>query len=205
MIHIINASYISSFPSYDTLPSHNLFECCFIGKSNVGKSTLINTLCHQKKLAKTSQEPGKTQLLNLFKIDFKTTKTKEFFYMVDLPGLGYAKLSKKQRGVMTKMVFDYLEKRNHLKYIFYLADARHVPLEDDLNILRFLIENNTEFGIILTKADKLKPAQLDLSLTQYKNILKTHLPYIPKIIYTGLKMPSQYLAILSEIETRLHE
>lgn len=148
-------------------PEEKLPEYAFIGRSNVGKSSLINMLANSKKLAKTSGKPGKTQLINHFIIN-------EDWFLVDLPGYGYAKVSKSKRQVFQKFIRDYFLKREQLVCTFVLVDSRHEPQKIDLEFMQFLGENGIPFCIVFTKADKMGKNKLEQNLAKYKNeILKT--------------------------------
>lgn len=145
---INTATFVISNTDINKCPPEKLPEYAFIGRSNVGKSSLINMLTNNKNLAKTSNKPGKTQLINHFIIN------KEWF-LVDLPGYGYAKVSKKARSKFQDIIYDYFHKRLHLVCTFVLIDSRHEPQKIDLEFMQFLGENNIPFSIIFTKTDKL--------------------------------------------------
>ncbi len=145
-------------------PTTNLKEFVLLGRSNVGKSSFINTLLNRKNLAYTSSNPGKTQTLNFYLIN-------ETFYLVDVPGYGYAKVSKKQREAFGKMIETYLTKRTCLAHIFMLVDLRHMPTEDDHLMVNFLRFIEVPFTIIATKADKLSNNQQASQLARIKNTL----------------------------------
>lgn len=147
LMDIHSALYIVSSPDYTTCPAPDRPEYAFIGRSNVGKSSLINMLCNNDKVAKTSNTPGKTQLINHFDID------KEW-YMVDLPGYGFAKVSQSQRKKWEKMIEDYLRKRENLVSVFVLIDSRHTPQKLDLEFVDNLRKWKVPFSLVFTKADK---------------------------------------------------
>ncbi len=136
----------------DDFPQSDLPEFVFIGRSNVGKSSLLNALTRRKNLAYTSQSPGKTQTINFYMIDDR-------FYLVDVPGYGYAKVSKKAREAFGEMIERYLTTRQSLRCIYLLVDMRHAPLEDDLIMVNYLKQMTLPFKIVLTKADKLSNNQ----------------------------------------------
>ncbi|KIR02953.1 GTP-binding protein EngB [Lachnospiraceae bacterium TWA4] len=136
-----------------TLPRNASTEFAFAGKSNVGKSSLINALCNRKSYARTSSQPGKTQTINYYKIN-------DEFYFVDLPGYGYAKVSKTDREKWGKMIENYLHTSRQLKAIFLLIDIRHEPSENDKNMYEWIVHNGFYPIVIATKADKLKRSQL---------------------------------------------
>ena len=147
LMDIHSAVYIISSPDYTTAPAPDRPEYAFIGRSNVGKSSLINMLCNNDKVAKTSNTPGKTQLINHFNIDNE-------WYMVDLPGYGFAKVSQSQRKKWEKMIEDYLRKRENLVSVFVLIDSRHTPQKLDLEFVDNLRKWKVPFALVFTKADK---------------------------------------------------
>jgi GTP-binding protein len=146
-MEINTATYVISSPKVENCPKPDMPEYAFIGRSNVGKSSLINMLTGQNKLAKTSNTPGKTQLINHFLIN-------KSFYIVDLPGYGFAKVSHTTRAVWEKMIDGYLKERTNLVTVFVLIDSRHEPQNIDLAFLRKLGEWGVPFNVIFTKADK---------------------------------------------------
>ena len=145
-------------------PAEKLPEFAFIGRSNVGKSSLINTLCNNRKLAMTSATPGKTKLVNHFKINNE-------WYLVDLPGYGYAKMPLKEKEKLQDVIKDYLNNSEELVILFVLVDARHDPQKVDMDFMNELLDNEIPFGIIFTKGDKLGPVALKRQTDRYKNIL----------------------------------
>ena len=161
---IKSAQFVISNSLVAKCPKDRLPEYAFIGRSNVGKSSLINMLTNKKSLAKTSGRPGKTQLINHFIIN------KEWF-LVDLPGYGYARVSKKSKKTFQKFITDYFEKREQMVCAFVLVDSRHEPQKVDLEFMEWLGTNQVPFNIIFTKADKLKPEALKRNIVQYKEIL----------------------------------
>lgn len=163
---ITSAQFIISNTNVAKCPNEPLPEYAFIGRSNVGKSSLINMLVNHKNLAKTSGKPGKTQLINHFKINEK-------WFLVDLPGYGYAKVSKERRKSFQKFIADYFLKRQQLTCTFVLIDSRHEPQKIDLDFMQFLGKNGIPFCIVFTKSDKMKPSQLNKNLQAYqKEMLK---------------------------------
>ena len=136
-----------SFNSFDDVPNKHLPECCFVGRSNVGKSSIINAVTKSKKLAKTSKTPGRTQNINSFLISDKIN-------IIDLPGYGYAKVSKAKREELYNLIETYLINRENLKQVFVLIDCKVGIKDSDIDILDIISENNKQFSIILTKADK---------------------------------------------------
>lgn len=154
-MEIISASYIKSSPGYKDCPPPDKPEIAFIGRSNVGKSSLINMLTNQKGLAKTSATPGKTQLINHFDV---VSSDKKKWYLVDLPGYGYATVSQKARNNWGNMIETYIRKRENLVSLFVLIDSRHEPQRIDLEFINWLGEWKIPFALVFTKTDKNKPA-----------------------------------------------
>jgi len=163
-MHIKSAEFVVSNQDVSKCPSNNFPEYAFIGRSNVGKSSLINMLTSRKSLAKTSGRPGKTQLINHFIIN-------KNWYLVDLPGYGYARVSKSSKRTFQKFITEYFEKREQLISAFVLIDIRHKPQPLDLEFMQWMGENNIPFSIIFTKADKLKPQAISNHVEDYKAIL----------------------------------
>jgi GTP-binding protein len=154
-MEIISAKYIISSPTYKDCPPPDKIEYAFIGRSNVGKSSLINMLTNKKGLAKTSASPGKTQLINHFEV---ISSDKKKWYLVDLPGYGYATVSQKARNNWGNMIESYVRKRENLASLFVLIDSRHDPQIIDLEFINWLGEWNIPFSVVFTKTDKNKPA-----------------------------------------------
>ncbi len=151
----------------DKCPKHQIPEYAFIGRSNVGKSSLINMLTNHKNLAKTSGRPGKTQLINHFMIN-------KSWFLVDLPGYGYARVSKTAKKKFQKFITNYFEKRKQLVSAFVLVDIRHEPQNIDLEFMEYLGVSQIPFSIIFTKADKLKPKAIERNVDAYcEELLKT--------------------------------
>lgn len=148
-MEIVKSEFIISAVNNKGINNEGLNEFMFCGRSNVGKSSFINALCNRKNLARTSQNPGKTQTLNIYLIN-------DMFYFVDVPGYGYARVSKSMLDSFGKMIEDYLTKSEFLKCVFLLVDFRHTPSEDDLLMYNFLKYYNKKVVIIATKADKVK-------------------------------------------------
>lgn len=155
------AEFIISNSDVTKSPKANMPEYAFIGRSNVGKSSLINMITNHKNLAKISGKPGKTQLINHFLIN------KEW-YMVDLPGYGYAKVSKNLKSGFSKIIYSYIEQRQNLVNLFVLVDSRHDPQQIDLNFMEWLTVNGVAFSIIFTKSDKLTKRKLADNVEAYK-------------------------------------
>ena len=164
---IKSADFVISNTDINKCPKESIPEYAFIGRSNVGKSSLINMLTGRKSLAKISGKPGKTQLINHFKIN-------DNWFLVDLPGYGYAKVSKKNRSIFAKFIYEYLEKRENLICTFVLVDSRHEPQKIDMLFMEWLGQNQIPFVIVFTKMDKLSSSQLNKNITKYKTeMLKT--------------------------------
>lgn len=157
---IKSADFVMSNSSVAHCPSDPIPEYAFIGRSNVGKSSLINMLTQRKSLAKTSGRPGKTQLINHFKIN-------KNWFLVDLPGYGYARVSKKEKKTFQKYITEYFLKRTQLLSAFVLIDIRHEPQPIDLQFMAWLGENQIPFSIVFTKADKIKPKVIERQVREY--------------------------------------
>ncbi len=163
-MEIYKAEFVKSSPGYGLCPKGTIPEFAFIGRSNVGKSSLINMLTGRKNLAKTSGTPGKTKLINHFLIN-------DSWYLVDLPGYGFAKTSKKNRETWEKMIFEYLENRENLVNTFILIDARHAPMKIDLELIQWFGEHGLPFVLLFTKSDKPNQKELSRNLKTYKETL----------------------------------
>lgn len=175
---IKSADFIISNTDVAKCPTEFIPEYAFIGRSNVGKSSLINMLMERKDLAKISGTPGKTQLINHFKIN-------ESWFLVDLPGYGYAKVSKKMRAGFQKFIEDYFKQRQNLVCTFVLIDCRHDPQKIDLEFMQFLGENQLPFCIIFTKADKLGSSKINKQITSYKKKLLQYWESLPQSFLTS--------------------
>ncbi len=191
---IIDAKYVMSNEDYTKCPAPNIPEYAFIGRSNVGKSSLINMITGKKSLAKTSQQPGKTQLINHFVIN-------DTWYLVDLPGYGYAKVSKVEREKWEKMIHDYLFQRTNLICTFVLVDIRHKALAADLEFMQSLGEAGIAFHIIFTKADKLKAYQIQANVKAYEEVLAEIWEEIPPHFVTSAEKNQGSDSILETIES----
>ncbi|MEX0273183.1 MAG: ribosome biogenesis GTP-binding protein YihA/YsxC [Flavobacteriaceae bacterium] len=161
---ILSAEFVMSNSDVAKCPNEPLPEYAFIGRSNVGKSSLINMLTGQKSLAKISGRPGKTQLINHFKINGN-------WFLVDLPGYGYARTSKKEKKTFQKYIVHYFQKRKQLVCGFVLVDIRHEPQKIDTDFMQWMGENAIPFAIVFTKADKLKPQMVHTNIRVYKDVL----------------------------------
>lgn len=197
-MEISKARYLISSPKIENCPPPNKPEYAFIGRSNVGKSSLINMLTKQPKLAKTSASPGKTQMINHFIIN-------EDWYLVDLPGYGYAKVSQKQRASFQKMISRYLQERENLMTVFVLIDSRHNPQNKDLEFLRDLGEWGVPFNIVFTKADKSTQRDAAKNVRNFIETMKQEWEFIPRsfltsaVKYTGRKEILSYIEELNDI------
>ncbi len=190
-MQITKASYLISSPSFDKCPKPDRPEYAFIGRSNVGKSSLINMLCNNTKLAKISTAPGKTQLINHYEIISSSSastrgeKKGVKWYLVDLPGYGYAKRAQKLRKEWTKMIEDYLRKRTNLINIFILIDARHEPQKIDLEFIDSLGEWQLPFTIVFTKADKEKPGAVQRNTNLFFEKMRESWQFLPQYFVTS--------------------
>ena len=177
-MEITNAKYIISSPKVEGCPKPEMPEYAFIGRSNVGKSSLINMLTNQSKLAKTSNTPGKTQLINHFLVN-------NSFYIVDLPGYGFAKVSQNTRATWEKMIAGYLQDRPNLMTVFVLIDSRHEPQNIDLEFLRKLGAWGVPFNVIFTKADKSTQREAAKHARQFIEAMKKEWEFIPRSFITS--------------------
>jgi GTP-binding protein len=189
----MRAEFKGSYPSTEVLPKGDLPEFAFIGRSNVGKSSLINMLCNHRDLAKTSSKPGKTQHIARFLVDGK-------WYLIDLPGYGYAKVSKESREKFGALIEDYLLERENMYCVFVLIDSRLEPQKIDLEFLEWLGESQIPFSIAFTKTDKLKPAEVTRNVEQYKAKLLETWVELPGIFITSATEKTGQEEILSFIE-----
>lgn len=193
-MEIKQAAFVVSNTQVAKCPTHKLPEYAFIGRSNVGKSSLINMLTNHKGLAKTSSKPGKTQLINHFLIN------KEW-YLVDLPGYGYAKVSKQSKKTFQQFIIDYFKKRRELVCAFVLVDIRHEPQKIDLEFMQWLGENAIPFAIVFTKADKLTEKQIQEHVASYSEILLQQWEEMPPYFITSSENRLGKEDLLSYIET----
>lgn len=177
-MEIKNAEFTLSAPTVSKCPVDTKLEYAFIGRSNVGKSSLINMLCNNKKLAKTSATPGKTLLINHFVINRE-------WYLVDLPGYGYAKRSKTEIKKLDQMIRGYILQRKQLVNVFVLVDIRLEPQKIDLEFINWLGESGIPFAIVFTKADKLNIAKVRASVAQYEKTLSETWEEMPKMFVTS--------------------
>lgn len=190
---IKSSTFVISNTDYRKCPTGNLPEYAFIGRSNVGKSSLINALTQHEGLAKTSQTPGKTLLINHFLIN-------EQWYLVDLPGYGYARKSKDQREELRRIIESYILKREQLTNLFVLVDSRHEPQTIDTDFISWLGENGVPFAIVFTKADKLSHSQLMGNVHNYKQKLLESWEELPPIFITSSEKRIGCTELLDYIE-----
>lgn len=192
-MQIKSAEFVISNSDVSKCPKENLPEYAFIGRSNVGKSSLINSLLQRKSLAKTSGRPGKTQLINHFKVN-------DNWFLVDLPGYGYAKVSKKQKRTFQKFITDYFAQREQLVMAFVLVDCRHEPQPIDLDFIYWMGSNGIPFSLVFTKADKLKPNVLERNIEHYLNVLSKSWEELPPHFITSSTHHTGREAILEYID-----
>lgn len=190
---IKSANFVKSSSKWQECPEPNIAEYAFIGRSNVGKSSLINAMMNKKDLAKTSQTPGKTQLINHFLVN-------EEWYLTDLPGYGYAKVSKSQRKDFEKLITNYILNRKNLVNLFILVDIRHTPQKIDLEFMEWCAESGIPFSIIFTKADKLKPNAVTQNVETYQQKLLETWEELPELYITSAERKEGSENILNFIE-----
>ena len=190
----IKAKFKCSSEKVSQVPKDALKDIAFIGRSNVGKSSLVNMLTGNKALAKVSGTPGKTKLINHFLIN-------DSWYLVDLPGYGYARVSKTARGEFSKLILDYVLKCEKMHYLFVLVDARLEPQKIDLRFIEMLGENGIPFGIIFTKADKLSQAQLNRNVRAYKERLAEEWEELPQMFVSSSEKGTGREEIIAFIES----
>lgn len=196
---IKSAEFVISNSRVEKCPTTGLPEYAFIGRSNVGKSSLINMLTARKGLAMTSQKPGKTQLINHFIIN-------DAWYLVDLPGYGYARLGRDSRDSLRRMIEDYVLERKELVLLFVLLDCRHEPQKIDLEFIQWLGEEGVPFALVFTKADKLSKGRLAANVEAYKAKLHEEWEELPPIFVTSSEERmgrDELLGYIEEINTTL--
>lgn len=190
---IKTAQFEVSNSDFKKCPNSDKLEYAFIGRSNVGKSSLINMITNHKKLAKISSTPGKTQLVNHFLIN-------DDWYLVDLPGYGYAKVSKSIREKFGQLIKGYIKNREQLVVLFVLIDCRHDPQKVDVEFIKWLGENGVPFSIVFTKADKLSSSKLNKSIVSFKKILLEDWEIMPAYIVSSAEDKRGKDEILDYIE-----
>ncbi len=191
---IKKAEFVKSFAKTDGLEKLNKTQFAFVGRSNVGKSSLLNALCNRKSLAKTSATPGRTRLINVFLVN-------DEFYFVDLPGYGYAKASKTEQAGWQSLIGGYLENSQNLKLVFVLVDSRHEPTEKDLQMLQYLYAYQIPFKIIATKIDKLNKSELNKNKTMLSSCLGVG---VDDILFVSSEKKQNIDKVLSVIEDNLN-
>ncbi|QYN51821.1 MULTISPECIES: ribosome biogenesis GTP-binding protein YihA/YsxC [Apibacter] len=192
-MNIYSAEFIKSSKLIEDCPEGNKPEYAFIGRSNVGKSSLINMLTNKKGLAKTSSTPGKTQLINHFLIN-------DNWYLTDLPGYGYAKASKTSRAAFSKMIEKYVLSRKNLVNLFVLIDARHLPLKIDIDFINWLGESGIPFSLIFTKLDKVTQKEFSFNFKKYSQELRKTWDDLPEMFKSSSEKKIGKEEILSFIE-----
>lgn len=193
-MEIKNAEFVISNTDVKKCPDNGLPEYAFIGRSNVGKSSLINMLTDHKQLAKTSQKPGKTQLINHFLIN-------DEWYLVDLPGYGYAQRGKEGRAMILRIIENYILERDALTNLFVLIDCRHAPQKIDLEFMEWLGENQVPFSIIFTKTDKISKGRLQENIQVYTETMLETWEELPPIMMSSSEKKEGRDEILLCIET----
>lgn len=195
----VNINFLVSNSDVTKCPKDNFHEFAFIGRSNVGKSSLINSLANNKKIAKISSTPGKTKLINHFTINKKA-------YIVDLPGYGYAKMSKSSKNELTKIINSYFIKRfNIITEVFVLVDINIPPQKIDLDFINWLGTFQIPFSIIFTKCDKISKSKLNINIENYKEKIYENWEELPKIFTFSIKKEENREYLLSYIKGYLNE
>ncbi len=196
-MQIKTAEFVTSCPSLGSCPESTMPEYAFIGRSNVGKSSLINMLAGKKSLALTSSKPGKTLLINYFLINGK-------WHLVDLPGYGFASIGKSAREKLHKMIVDYTTGRMQLTNLFVLVDSRLEPQKIDLDFISFLGRNSVPFSIVFTKADKVSRNRLKTAINDYSAVLSEQWETLPPMFSTSAETRMGREELLSYIESINH-
>jgi GTP-binding protein len=192
---IKEAKFLKSSANYENCPKPNMAEVAFIGRSNVGKSSLINMLTGIKNLAKTSSTPGKTQLINHYIVDEK-------WYLVDLPGYGFAKVPLSEKSKWEKMTWDYLLNRTNLMYVFVLIDIRIPPQKIDLEFVKKLGENDLPIKLVFTKADKVKSLEGQKNINAFREALTADWQILPEFFISSAERrtgKSELIGVIEEI------
>ena len=192
-MQIKTAEFVISSARVEQCPQSPFPEYAFIGRSNVGKSSLINMLTNHSKLAKTSATPGKTLLINHFLVNKQ-------WYLVDLPGYGFARRSKTETENLRKMITGYILMREQMANLFLLIDSRHKPQKNDLDFIEFLGNNEIPFSIVFTKADKLSRSSLNLNVKRYLQVLEEQWEVLPPYFITSAESKLGKEDILDYIE-----
>lgn len=203
-MQIKKATYLVSSPEFEKCPQPNKPEYAFIGRSNVGKSSLINMLCNNDKLAKTSASPGKTQLINHFEVSSTSADTARqnlyHWYLVDLPGYGFAKVSQSSRRRWEQMIENYLRKRENLTMVFVLLDSRHSPQKIDLSFLENLKKWQVPLCLIFTKSDKENQRTVNKNVKDFLNEMRKTWQFLPQHFVTSAVKKTGRDKILSYID-----
>ncbi len=197
----LHTEFVKSSAAYTECPTTSIPEYAFVGRSNVGKSSLINMLTERKDLAKTSGTPGKTQLINHFSIAFTAKQPQPDWYLVDLPGYGYAKVSKKERNKFKGLIYNYLKKRENLYCTFVLIDLRHSAQAIDVEFMSWLGSNGIPFAMVFTKADKLKPGAVQSHLEAYAATMRETWEELPPQFVTSAETGEGKEALLGFIDS----
>ena len=192
-MEIKEALFVVSSANVTQCPKSELPEYAFIGRSNVGKSSLINMLCQRKALAKTSSTPGKTQLINHFLIN-------KDWHLVDLPGYGYAKVSKTLRATFSKLILDYLNKRENLVHLFVLIDSRLKPQAIDVQFVNMIGEAGLSFSVIFTKSDKINQSDLNKNISLFKEEMSKSWDELPQFFVTSSAKSRRRDEVLSFVD-----
>lgn len=195
-MNITSATFRCSSQKLSQCPADNRHEFAFIGRSNVGKSSLINMLTDSPSLAKVSSTPGKTKLINHFLINGN-------WYLVDLPGYGYARVSKSERREFSKLILDYVLEREQMHFLFVLVDSRLEPQKIDLDFINLLGEHGVPFGIVFTKCDKLSSNQAESNIARYRRTLLQSWEELPPMFRTSSEKRQGREAILDFIDNCL--
>jgi GTP-binding protein len=209
-MHIRSSRYIISSPEYTDCPKPDRPEFAFIGRSNVGKSSLINLIAGNEKLAKISKNPGKTKLINHFEIESATRPGKEGkighsgWYLVDLPGYGFARVSLTERKRWEKMIAGYLRNRENLLQVFVLIDSRHKPQKADLEFVNRLGEWKIPFSLVFTKTDKVNQRESSARIKEFLEAMKKDWEFLPRHFVTSAVKKTGRDKILSWIEDLNH-
>jgi GTP-binding protein len=203
-MEIKKAVYVISNADYKACPAPDRPEFAFIGRSNVGKSSLINMLCKNNKLAKTSSAPGKTQLINHFEIESNNKSNQGFkkWYLVDLPGYGFAKVAQSSRRRWEQMIENYLRKRENLVNVFVLIDSRHKPQKIDLEFISQLDKWQIPFSLVFTKTDKEKPAVVANNIQAFLNTLRSTWQFLPQHFVTSAEKHQGREEVLAFIQMK---
>lgn len=195
---IKNVNFVKSSQNAEQCPPPNFPEFAFVGRSNVGKSSLINMLTNKKSLAKVSSVPGKTQLINHFLVN-------EDWFLVDLPGYGWAKVGQSMREKWEQNINEYLILRENLFCVFVLVDARHEPQKNDMAFMEWLADNEIPFMVVFTKIDKLSKNKVQSTIAKYRKIMKKRWEELPQFLQTSSANESGKKELLDTINTIIEE